>query len=77
MYAHVCVEALDAVRALDATNFTKNMPKLYPLLIALVRVEEKPKELYNALCDVFSEHVGPRLEANPTRASATPVDVDA
>ena len=77
MYAHVCVEALDAVRALDATNFTKNMPKLYPLLIALVRVEEKPKELSNALCDVFSEHVGPRLEANPTRASATPVDVDA
>lgn len=63
-YAHVCVDALDAIRALEPAGFSTHLAQLYPLLIALVRLDGKPNELCNALGDVFSDQVAPLLAAS-------------
>lgn len=65
VHAQVSVDALDAVCALDPSRFKSNLPKLYPLLTSLIRRDDKPNELSQALGDVFVHRVGPILaEAN-------------
>lgn len=63
-YAHVCVDALDAIRALDPAGFSTHLTQFYPRLIALIRLDGKPNELRNALGDVFSDRVAPLLSAS-------------
>jgi len=59
--AQITVEALTAIRALDGETFKAYLPKFYPLLTSLIRCEDKSSELSNALCDLFTDHVGPLL----------------
>ena len=61
VYSQVCVDALDAVRSLDAASFKTHLSDIYPLLTALIRREDKPSELSNALCDLFTVQIGPLL----------------
>ena len=64
--AQVCVDALDAVRALSQDDFKTHLPAVYPLFTELIRCEGSSCELSNALCDLFTERVGPMLLAIPT-----------
>jgi hypothetical protein len=61
VHAQVSVDALDAVCALDVARFKSNLPKLYPLLTSLIRRDDKPNELSQALGDVFINRIGPIL----------------
>ena len=59
--AQICVDALDAARALSQDDFKAHVHVLYPLFTALIRCEGSPCELTNSLCDLFTERVGPML----------------
>jgi len=61
--AQICVDALDAVRALSLQDFKTHLPVLYPLFTRLIRCESSPCELSNSLCDLFTDRVGPLLVA--------------